>query len=235
MTTARQIIEQALRSIQVLGQGQTLSANEAAYALEMLNDLLGSWSVEGGLVFQDVIETFSLTGAASYTIGTGGDFNTARPYDITNAYVTAVGGSNDYPLQRYSQSQYANLSNKSITSGISEAYYFDNNFPLANIFLYPKPTSSYTITLYSRKPLTEFTTLNTDISLPSGYKRALQQNLAIDLAPTYEREPTQSLLSMARESKDNVLASNTRNEKNTAALDEALVGGFGTEFWDING
>lgn len=228
MTTARQIIEQAMRKINVLGRGQTLSADEAASALDTLNDLLGSWSVEGGLVYQDVQETFSLTSAISYNIGTGGDFNTTKPYEINAVYVTQ--GSTDYPLKNYSKEQYANLSDKD-TGAIPEFYYYDNNHPLANIFLFPAPAGVTSITIYSRKPLTSFTTLTTDVDLPSGYKRALVNNLALDLCSEYEKPLSEALLRVANESKGNVFAYNARNESNISQLDEALMSGDG---FDIN-
>jgi len=220
MTTARQIIEQAMRKINVLGRGQTLSADEAASALDTLNDLMGSWSVEGGLVYQDVHETFNLTSAISYTIGVGGDFNTIKPYEINAIYVTQVGI--DYPLSRYSKEQYAAVSDKDI-GAIPEFYYFDNNHPLASIFLFPAPAGVTFMTIYSRKPLTSFTSLNTDIDLPVGYKRALVNNLAVDLSPEYEKTLTDALLRVANESKGNVFAFNSRNEHNISQIDDALL------------
>lgn len=225
MTTARQIIEQAARKLNILGRGQTLPAEEASAILDELNDLLGSWSVEGGLVYQDVQETFNLSSTQNqYTIGTGGDFNTERPYVITTAFVTQVGSNTDYPLEIYNIRQYAEIQQKD-TQGIPEAFYYDNNFPLGNVFLYPQPSANYTLTLYSRKPLTSFTTLNTNIDLPPGYKRALVNNLAVEIAAQYEKEPTQMLIKNAQEGKGNVFAANSRNDDNVTSIDQFLSSG----------
>ena len=184
--------------------------------------MLGSWSVEGGLVYNETKETFSLTdGTASYTIGAGGDFNTVKPYEIQSAFVTQ--SVNDYNLQKYDQKQYALIQDKA-TSGIPYYYYFDNNFPLSTIFLYPVPSNTPTITLYSTKILTAFTGLTDDISLPQGYDRAIVYNLATALAPDYEKEASPTVKEIAKSSKGIVFSSNSRNENNVSYVDSALAG-----------
>lgn len=223
MTTARQFINRALKKIGILGVGETISAEEAADGLVVLNDMLDSWSVDGGLVYTDTVETFTLTTAASYTIGSGGDFNTTRPYIITAAYVTRSGGTTDYPLRMYSLEQYARLTDKSTGNGIPELIYYDNNSPLANIYLYPAPASGYTLTLHTRKPLTSFTTLDTDLSFPPGYSKAIVNNLAVDLSDEYAIQPTATLVKNADESRGIVFTANARNNNNVTTLDPGLV------------
>lgn len=225
MPTARSIIEQALRKIHVLGRGQNLTSDEAQDALTALNNLLSSWTVEGGLVYTETRETFSCTGATSYSIGSGGDFNTTRPVDVAAVYVTQ--GTIDYPLQKYDQQQYAAIQDKS-TTGASDYYYYDNNYPLGNLFLYPIPDASYTVTIYSVKPLTSFSALTTNVDLPEGYERALVFNLAVELAPDYEREASESVKKTAGIAKGNVFSANTRNSNNVSTVDEALLsrGGY---------
>lgn len=224
MTTARSIIEQAHKKINVLGVGQTLSAEEAADSLTALNNLLADWSVQGGLVFTETRETFTLTsGQAQYTIGSGQDFNTDKPYIIQAAYVSQ--GVNDYPLEDYDQKQYATITNKS-TGGLPAIYYYDNNFPVANLFVHPVPNSGETITLYSSKVLESFDNLTTDISMPAGYERALVYNLAVDRAPDYEKEASQTVKDLAGETKGSVFASNNRNENNISYVDDALLQSF---------
>lgn len=221
MTTARSIIEQASREIHVLGRGSTLPDSEAQSSLTALNSLMGSWSVEGGLVYTESKDTFSLTGATSYSIGTGLDFSTTRPIDIVSAFLT--NGSTDYPLEIIDQTKYAQIGQKS-TGGITDYLYYDNNSPTGNIYLYPVPDSSYTLTLYSVKPLTEFTSLTDDITLPSGYERALVKNLAVDLAPSYEKEASLTLVKTAKDAKDNLFQYNNRNANTVSTIDSVPTG-----------
>ncbi len=220
MTTARDIIEIALRKIHVLGRGQSLQNDEAQDALTALNDMLASWSVEGGYVFTETTETFNLTSAASYTIGSGGDFDTDRPFEIVSAYVSDA--STDYPLMLIDQKEYSRISNKTI-AGVPDQLYFDNNYPLANIKLYPVPSAANTLTLNSYKPLTSFAGLSNTVNLPPGYNRALVFNLAVELAPDYSKEPTGTVLSVAEQSKSIIFTSNTRNDKFISSVDTALL------------
>lgn len=220
MPTALSIIEDAHKYIQVLGRGQSLSAAQAQDALTLLNDMISSWSVEGGLVYTETKETFNLTGAQSYTIGSGGNFNTTRPTEIKAAYVSS--GGIDYPLTPFDEKQYANITDKG-TTGIAEYFYYDNNYPLANIYFYPVTSSGYTATLYSVKQITEFTSLTDNISFPPGYPLALKTNLAILLCPMFEREPTTTLQKMASNSKTAIFTANARNNNNIATTDNALL------------
>jgi hypothetical protein len=220
VSTVRTLIEDALKKIHVLGSGQSMTGEQAQDALRSLNDLIESWSVEGGLVYTQTRETFNLTSAASYTIGVGGDFNTTRPVEIVSAYVTQ--GSTDYILSKYDQKQYSEISQKNI-GGIPNLYYFDNNYPLSNIFLYPTPVGATTITLYSVKPITSFASVNDVISLPAGYRRALVYNLAVELAPNYERDAARDVKQIADESKGNVFSYNSRNDNSVSTVDDALV------------
>ena len=142
MTTARDMIKAGLRNIAVLGAGASLSDEEAQDAFDMLNGILASWSAEGSLIFQKTSETFSLTSAQSYTIGSGGDFDTERPNEIT--YMTVNYGSIDEPLYPMSQEQWASIGLKT-TGAKPDSYYYDGNFPLGTIYFYPKPTGSETV------------------------------------------------------------------------------------------
>jgi len=222
MATARSIIKSTLRKIHVLGKGAPLDADEANDALETLNDMLSIWSAEGDMIFTESKETFNLTGAVSYTIGSGGTFNTVRPQYISAAFVSQ--GDTDYSLGSIDNQQYSRISQKDIAS-IPECYYYDAGYPLATLYLYPKPSSVSTITLYSFKPLTAFTNLDTDFAMPEEYKAALIYNLAIWIAPEYERDASMEIKRIARNSKDAVVSQNKRNENFISMTDVPSRGG----------
>lgn len=216
MATAQDIIEGALRKIHVLGKGSSLDNDEAQDALETLNAMLATWSAEGDLVFTESKETFNLTTANSYTIGSSGDFNTTRPLYFTAAYVTS--GNIDYSLEFIDNQQYSTIPLKT-TGSIPEYLYYDANYPLGTIYLYPSPSSVTTITLYSVKPITSFSSLTTTFSMPEEYKASLIYNLAVWLAPEYEREASPTVQRVARSSKDVVMAQNKRNEFWASVID----------------
>lgn len=220
MSTVLDLIKDSLREIHVLGRGQSLTAEESQTALTILNDLIGSWSVEGGLIFTETKETFNATGAASYTIGSGGDFNTTRPVRLLAAYATL--GTIDYPLELIDDQQYAQIADKT-TTGTPASVYNDGNYPLSRLYFNPLPTAGYTLTLMSEKELTSYASLATSVTLPPGYRRALRLNLAVELASHYEKEPGMTLAKNAREAKDAVFAANSSNEKDVLSSDPAIV------------
>jgi hypothetical protein len=224
MTNARSIIEQAARKIHVLGRGQTLSADEAQEGLTALNNMLSMFSIEGGLVYSITKETFPLTGAQSYTIGSGGDFNTTAPVDIISLYTTL--GTTDYRATPLNATEYASIETKSIV-GEPNYYFYDNNRPLGRIYLYPVPNSTYTVTIYSYKAITSFSDLTTDYNLPEGVETMLVHNLAVIWAPEYEKEASPTVKSMALQSKIAVLGFNRRNNYPTSRIDGVPTGGNG--------
>lgn len=216
MTTARDLIESALRKIHVLGTGASLDDTEAQDALSTLNAMMATWSAEGDMIYAETIETFNLSGAASYTIGSGATFNTDRPLYISAAYTSS--GDTDYPLVQIDNQEYAAITQKDIAN-IPSVYYYDAGFPNGTLYLYPVPTSVSTITLHSFKPLTSFTSLTTSFSMPPEYESALVYNLALWLAPEYEREASMGVKHIAHESKGAVEAQNKRNENFLSDVD----------------
>ena len=216
MTTARDIIKSALRKISALGVGTDLNNEDAQDALSALNTMVASFSVEGGMIYYTSSETFPLTSSATYTIGAGGDFDTARPFDIQSAFTST--GDIDYFMTSYDSTEYAAIAQKNI-GGIPKVYFYDNNFPLATITLYYTPVGVSTITLNSRKHLDGFATLDTVYNLPPEYQAMLEFNLAVWIAPEYEREPLPSVQRLANRTYTAVVGQNKRNEKNLSSID----------------
>ena len=232
MTTARDIVTSALRKIHVAGIGAPLASEEAAQAFDTLNDMMASLSAEGASIYQESLETFSLiSGQISYTIGSGLDFNTTAPLYITAAYIRQ--SNTDYPLAEYDEKQYSRISRKDLTAAFPDIYYYDANYPTSRLYLYPAPSASDTITISSRKPLTNFTTLDTVFAFPEQYKAMLIHNLAVWIAPEYEREASRTIERIARSSKKAVMAQNKRNEKKISIISGVPSRGRGASFSDF--
>lgn len=215
MTTARNLVEDALRKIHVLGKGQSLDSDEANDAFRLLNSMLSMWSVQGDLVYTSSKETFPLTGAGTYTIGTGLDFNTVAPLYITSAYVTS--GSIDYDLHRIDDTEYSAISDKTISSSIPEYYYYDGN-PTARIYLYPVDSGATSITLNSVKPLGAFATLDTVYDMPAHYEIAIVYNLGVLISPEYEKTPSPIVMQTAVSALQAIRTQVNRNNKRVASL-----------------
>ena len=215
MTTARDIINSAYRKIGVLGQGQSLSASEINDALEALNDMIESWSLEGALIYTETKETFNLTGAVSYTIGSGQTFDTELPNKIVSAYITENG--EDTPVNIISQNSYSEIADKD-ELGSTQDIYFDGNYPTANIYVWPVK-SGITLTLFTEKSLNTFDNVTTDFAMPPAYKRALKYNLAVEVAPEFEKEASRTVKNIAKNSLKLIKAQNKKNNKDPVSLD----------------
>lgn len=183
MTTARALITQAMKDIQVLQTGEVPTADEAQDALIKLNQMIARWSAEGMMVWFDTVEALTLiAGTSEYTIGTGGTMSTTRPEDISQAYIRIDG--TDHAVMIISHGEYQTFENKS-TAARPDYLAFNPAYPLGKIHLYPAPDAAYSLYLVSHKPLTSWTALDTDVSLPPEYDGTIVANLAIDLAPQY--------------------------------------------------
>ena len=208
MTTAQEIINGACRKIHVLGRGQTLSASDASDGLSALNAMLGSWNIDGAIVFNSTKENFSLSaGVGQYSIGSGQTFNTARPIRINAAFVRYNGF--DYPLSKIDEERYSQVYDKDI-QGVPSFIYYEDNYPAGNIYIWETPQAAMDLYIYSEKPLTAFSNLTTDVDISEGYEEALIYNLAVRLAPEYEKEPSNTVVKTANESLAAIKKNNSR-------------------------
>jgi hypothetical protein len=161
-----------------------------------------------------------------YTIGTGQTFNTTRPVTITAAYIRR--GDVDYQLDLIDGVSYAHLFDKTET-GIGEALYYDANYPTAKIRFWPVPDAGDTLTLHTRKALTQFSSLDTTFTMPPEYLSFLKYNAAVWIAPEYEFEPAPNLLRLANLTKQAVINQNAKNEAITSQIDGFGTGGYSTD------
>lgn len=206
--TVRELIRKALLLIGAIAHSENVSAEEASDALNTLNDILESWSNQGLLIYAKTIETFSLVAAqASYTIGSGGNFNTTNPQIIEQASI--VDNSVEYPLHIISSQEFAEITNKTVSAQIPNTLFFNRGATTSTIYLNPVPSTTNQIKLYSLKPLTAYSSLNTTVTLPSGYRDALKYALAVKLSPEYGKPVSADIEKQAINSKRELKRLNT--------------------------
>lgn len=219
--TAKQIIKAALQQINAIGAREEPSPEDYDACLNYLNNLGDSWSAEGLLVFAYSREEFTLTaGKASYTIGSGGDFNTNRPASIDSAQLQYPGSNVDYNVEIVPQNQYDSMSLKTVL-GQPTMLFYNPGYPLGTCLFYYTPSQAFTVRLNLRARLGTLTLAGT-VQFPEEYRRALIFNLAEDIANMYGFEPPQTTSRIARESKNVLLSINSSNDDSIAELDLAL-------------
>ena len=218
-----------MRKLGVLASGEQPGATEATDGLAALNRMIDSFSNEQLLIPSKTRDVFSTVGGQqAYTLGSGGNWNTARPQKIENASVQipqSGGGPTplELPMHLLSKEEYAGVLLKTLTSPIPLYLYSDGAYPNTNVSLWPVPVDATTsIVLYSWKPLANFSQLTSTFSFPPGYEDMLIHNLAVRLGPEYGREPSPSLVALSAETKAACKRMNVKPRY--LRVDEALLG-----------
>lgn len=215
MTTPSDIIIAALKKAGVIGVGETPLAEDFNDAFDDLNDMVAQWQRERWLVWHLITASKVSTGALSYTVGPGGDFNIGRPDRLEAAFVRQVQqtGNNqvDYPLQIIEARETYNLiSLKSLTAFPTYIFY-DSAYPLGVIYPWPLAQNSiYEIFITVKPLLGQFTSLGETILFPSEYIPALKWNLAVRLMISYKLSLDPGLVALAKTSLNVIRGSNTQ-------------------------
>ncbi|HDY64660.1 MAG TPA: hypothetical protein ENH84_00300 [Phycisphaerae bacterium] len=179
MTTANEITDGAYRLCGI----RTPDTDQDTDALLALNEMIALWSADGLTVPYLTRETFTLVqGTPSYTIGSGGTFDTVRPMVIEAAMIRDS-DSIDSPVDpRLTQEEYNLVPDKSV-QGRPDRLFYDTQYSLGVIYMDPVPEAAHSILLFSRKALTAFASISATMDLPGEYAKALRYNLALDMAP----------------------------------------------------
>jgi len=210
MTTARYIVKKALQKIGALTKSEAPASDEASDGLDALNDMISSWSNDSLLIYARLSENFPLvSGQAEYTIGVGGNFNTAKPLQILTAFTRI--GNIDYNIEVISDTEYDGIPQKDIKNSIPDVLFYSQSEPLGKITFYPVPTTG-SVYIRTEKQLTQLPSLNTDLEFPAGWVRALIYNLALELAPEYGQPVPNDVAFIASESLNKIKTATARNK-----------------------
>lgn len=226
MTSMSDVITSAGHALGYLGRTEVLSAGDANDGLTCFNNMLDSWSNESLSAYVSVLQNFPLVANQSaYTIGTGGNFNTARPLDILQAFVRD-GNNIDYQIDIVPQQQWNEITQKTVTSQIPNTLFYYSTFPLGIINIFPVPLLSYTLFFTSTLDQVTSSLLPTAISMPPGYLRAYILNLALEMVTfgfpcLLGDKEFATLINNASMAKANIKRTNTKEV--LASYDPAIV------------
>jgi hypothetical protein len=215
VSTPADIVALALVHAGVVGQGQIGAPEDTNNAFDILNMMLSQWSRKRWLVYHLIDVSKVTTGAQSYTLGPGGDFNTPRTDRIESAFVRQLlpGGQNqpDYPLEiLQSREDYNQIALKTMGTWPSVLFY-DSGYPMGAVYVWPLPAASqFEVHLSLKQPLTQFASLAQDIVLPPEYIPALFYNLAARLRPAYGMGPDPTITAMAKDALNVLRGANTQ-------------------------
>lgn len=207
--TGQQCVNAALTILGVLTQGESPASAESTDALQALNDMLASWSVEKFNVYSVSPAAYTLvSGTASYTIGSSGTFNTTRPVRIERASILMENphatGKISFPVTIVNDQQWLEIGEREAKAAIPTILHDDGGFPLRTLRLWPKPEFTGTapqLELWTWTQLQTFADLSTNYTFPPGYDRALKFNLAVEVAAMFGIVPTPQVVQIAAEAK----------------------------------
>lgn len=202
-TTPSDIINLALKTANVIGVGQTPLAQDMNDCFNQLNMMMAQWQRRRYMVYNLVTVGLQATGALTYSVGTGGDFNITRPVKLESAFFRMNKNTPlpvDYPLEVLrAQEDYNRISIKNLNAFPQYAYY-NTGFPLGELYIWPVPNNQYEIFISVMVQLEAFQTINDQIVLPPEYLDALHWNLARRICVMYGLPITPELTGYAEAS-----------------------------------
>lgn len=213
--TPLDIVTFSLKAAGVLGVGQSALAEDFNDAFTALNGMLAIWQRKRWLIWHLTDNALVSTGAVSYTIGPGGNFNVARPDRLEAAFfrqfINSTPNQVDYPLEILeSREDYNRIVLKTLPS-LSRYVFYDSAYPLGVVYPWPVPQAGvYEIHLTLKETLNQFTSLNQQIALPPEYEEAMWTNLSIRLAPIYQFQVRPEVLALAKASLATIRGANTQ-------------------------
>jgi hypothetical protein len=187
----------ALRKAAVtLGPGRTPSPAQFQDAIDELNRLAGSLNCDRLNIYTNQRVEFPLSaGQKTCTIGqdptgqTIADVDAPRPEFIEAANIIASSGGSDLrsPLALLTVLQWPDIALQDLPATIPEALYNDRAYPLATLYLYGQPMAGCRLELFYWLLVPTFLSESDVVLLPPGYEDALVLNLAVRLAPHFQR------------------------------------------------
>jgi len=179
--TARQLVEYALRKINILAEGENATAEGADRALLELNVMLKEWMPYPAI--------WRLTEAYINLVANTQGYNlNPRPYRIVDVRYRDANG-NDLPMTELVRQEYYDLPDKT-TTGIPTNWYFDPQRATTAIYTWPLLSSVTTETLrvtYQRR-FEDVDDLSNEVDVDQEHLSTVGYNLAARLADDYGRK-----------------------------------------------
>lgn len=186
---ASDLCANAMKLIGAMQPGDPIPPQDAADVLTRLNSLLSSWNTERLACFVDVtLNKTYVAGQDTYTVGAGGDLNGQRPDTIEWAWVRQLTSSppQDVPQAVLSEYEFDRIAQKLVTGTYPSCVWYEPAFPLGKLHVWPVATNTnYQQFIRFKQFLSAGLTLVSSVDLPNGYQEAIEQNLALRIAPLF--------------------------------------------------
>jgi hypothetical protein len=234
MATTRELLSGAHRLLGLVNSGNVLPEAVYQDNLVALNQMIDSWNTERLAVFCTQDQTYLWpAGTRVQTLGPTGDFifflgtQSSEPIGTQNNDFIALEEDNpnssfrpillddstyfrdpttnvSYGIKFINQLQYNNIAVKTVQSTYPQVMWVNMTFPDITMTVYPVPNRVLEFHFISVQTLANPATLETTLAFPPGYLRAFRYNLALELAPEFNVEPSAEVRRIAMYSKRNL-------------------------------
>jgi hypothetical protein len=216
--TAADLCLNILVRLGVIQAGEAPIADDQALVLDRLNTYVDGLATESLTMFEVRRATWNiLAGVSDYTVGDGGTINIQRPVssqaiDRVTFIDPAVNPNYERTLRLITPQAYESIILKSQSSPYPGLAYYNPTYgttQLGTLTLWMVPNQNLTGVIYTPQAVAQMG-LSTTISLPPGFRRFLETNIAVEVAPDFSTMPSPILLQAARESRANIQRVNAK-------------------------
>lgn len=215
--TGLELVRSGLQRLGVLSAGQDPSGEDAEDGLRIANAFLSGLALQPLAMYRRLRTVKTLAAdTATYTIGTGASIDVARPYVIEYARLilnTADADQLEVPIAVYSDQEWANIAQKTLSGGYIHGIWDDGNVDASGygtLHLWPVPDTGTTqLVLYTRNHIEQLT-LAGEVMLPDGWARMLEYNFACEFADVWDRPLNPRTQGVARDTLNRIKGVNTR-------------------------
>ena len=182
--TARQLIEYALRKINILAEEESATASGADRAMTELNVLLKEWQKHPAIWRKSQVSLTPVASTATITMSS----STPVPYRVLSARYRNT-SSLDLPMVEMTYDEYHDLPNKT-TTGTPTCFMFDPQLTSNTLYIWPLLSSVTTETIRTtiQRRFEDIDDLANDVDVTAEHFSTVGLNLAARLADDYGRQ-----------------------------------------------
>ena len=180
--TARQLVEYALKKINMVPANQSPSAQMAERALTEMNVMLKRWQMHPAI-------WRTTEGAASTVAGTAAvSLSALNPFRVIDVRYRNPDSGHDIETMELTRQEYQRLPNKT-TTGTPTQYFFDHQRASSTLYVWPVTADAQAdaIRITYQRRFDDVTDLSQDVDIAQEHLDTVGHNLAARLADDYGR------------------------------------------------
>lgn len=217
------LLTDALVTAGIVGIDEAVEQPILNKAFTIANRMIAQWQHERFMVYQLVDYGFTSTGANTYTVGAGQNFNiNPRPDRLEFAFLRQLSGNGtpppnggsqpfDWPLEIINAYEdYAAIRLKTLGT-FSSAVFYDPGWPIGIVHPCPVPAANiYELHILCKQTLQRFSTLQASVNFPPEYEGAMEWCLARRYRVAFQMPRDPDLNALAAQAKNIIRKANVQ-------------------------